>query len=737
MATKQFSGNSNYQLIATASVSGGVITVTTQVKKTDGYGYEGFDNDYLWRTVIDGTTYNDDWGPYSFVGSTPKTITLGSKSKSGLSAGARSWSVTVQAGSSLGSATVSGSITVPPDDPAAPTIGTPVRGSDSSQTVHWTRNATTAAPYTSQQIQRRVFNGEWSAWAAIATISTGYTTSAAMSRADNGTTSNRVYQYRVKASNSAGSATSSSSVAVYTTPGAPSAVAAVKTSAGGIKLTITQTVPHVSYETEVQYSTNGGSSWSALTTLASGVTQYTWASPPSGQTVVFRARVVNDTTNVGDNLASAWRTSNSVPLSAPPAAPTQLAPNGVAFDVANPQAFTWQYNSTDTSEQTQFQIRARLVGAGTWTEHTAVSWSNQVAAFATTFTRLGITPTNGQSYEWQVRTWGVNATAGAWSATATFGLSEPPDASIVAPDTTLAASLLTVEWTYFDTESTAQSRWEASLSLDGEILEARSGSGEDTSATFSTRLTDATEYQVSVRVRDGAGVWSAWDTSTFTTDFPAPSTPTITLSWAEEQGTVIVDITNPAGGPVEAVSNDIYWSVDGETWILAVEGAAINTPTADPTAPVGVLVDYKVVAWSDLPSSAESAPVTIVTPGTVGYWSAGDGFETSVVMEYGNGAPPRVDFTSALHDKTLHYFAGRTFPVEFTGTARDRSGQVSFLITTPDQLQKIRELAFLPAPHLIRLPDGTSLYASIGDVRDSRVTGDYYDISVPITEVRR
>src|SRR5690606_41690402 len=46
---------------------------------------------------------------------------------------------------------------------------------------------------------------------------------------------------------------------------------------------------------------------------------------------------------------------------------------------------------------------------------------------------LGADPQNGETWEWQVRTWGVNATASPYSASATFTMSEAPSVTIEFP----------------------------------------------------------------------------------------------------------------------------------------------------------------------------------------------------------------------------------------------------------------------------------------------------------------
>lgn len=729
MATKKFSGNSNYELQGVPKVTGRSVSIPVDVERLEGYGYYKLPPGTAYSGTVDGTAVSGTF-LYDFRNGVKlqRVVTL---TKSNMTPGTKSWSITVSMSSGIGSATISGTFVVAPDAPSAPTIGTPVRNSDTSISAFWDRNASVAAPYDSQQVQRSTFDGSWSDYVTIATISTKYTTSGGQSRADTKTTANRSYRYRVRASNAKGSATSAVAQTVYTTPGTPSAVKATKTAAGGIALVVTQTVPW-NAQTQIERSTDGGSSWSSLVTLAPGTNSYTFSSPTAGETYVFRARAVNQAGLIGAGLASGWRTSNSVPLAAPPAAPSKLTPNGAAFDGDTAQTFRWQHNTLDSSDQSAYAIEWREQGSGAWSNVTG-----KVASETSSRVFPAGTFENGKTYEWHVRTWGVHESAGPYSATATFTASAPPSVTITSPGEIVAASIAAVAWEYFDEESSAQSAWQASLLAGGNELEALSGQGAATSVTFATRLTDDTEYQVRVRVRDGASLWSEWDTVTFTTDFPLPPVPVVQLSWDAEQGAVVAEITNPdpGVGQVPAIANDLYWSVDGSEWTLAFSGAMLNTSTADLTAPVGVPVSYKAVAWSDLPSSAESAVVSIETPADIGYWSVGDGL--SVAMEYGNGDGPRVDFTSGLYEKTLHYFAGRTLPIEVAGTARSRVGAVTFMITTREQLNAVRAMQYLPAPHLIRIPDGTLLFCSISEVSERRIHDDLYGIGFTATEVTR
>lgn len=622
------------------------------------------------------------------------------------------------------------SFTTAPNAPSAPTIGTPARVSDGQQTVNWTRVASGSAPYASQQVQRRVFNGSWGAWTGVATIGTAYTTNGAQSWSDTGTTGNRIYQYQVKASNASGEATSGASVNVYTTPGAPASVVAAKNATGGVVLTLVHTVAHTAVDTVLEYSTNGGSSWSSLTSLNGAATSYTWASPPTENPLMFRARVVVDhASQVGNGLTSAWRTSNTVQLLAPPNAPSSLNPNGVVYDGDTARVFTWQHNPVDSSPQSKYQIRYREVGDG-WTEGsqtTSASSAHEFASFP-----------NGEDYEWAVRTWGLHADPSPWSATAVFTTSTPPVVAVTEPGEEHTTSTLVVEWSYFDEEATAQSAWESDLTRDSVVVEARSGSGAATTTTFTTRLDDATTYTVRVRGRDGSGLWSEWDAVTFTTDFLLPPQPSVQLTWDPDTGAVNITVGNPEAGEGEAEPdhNTVYRSVDGITWVLLDEDVALSSTITDRTVPFQE-VFYKAVTWSTLPSASESEVEPFTPPATDVYWSGGDGLATVMRITGGLGEPPKVDLTQGLLTRVLHYFAGRTLPVEAAGTQRSRTGTVSFVTLTQPELDTVRTLSYLPAPHLIRTPDGITLYCSIGPVEENRVIDDMYEISFNVAEVEQ
>ncbi|MGF1661462.1 MAG: hypothetical protein ACFCVG_03155, partial [Kineosporiaceae bacterium] len=257
-----------------------------------------------------------------------------------------------------GQPTVSLNASIPfnvPGPPGSPTIS---RISDTGHTVSWTRNASASAPYHTQKVQRRVFfGGAWGAWSTVANVS-----GTATSWTDGNTVAQRAYEWRALAINSAGTgAPSGASSTVYTTPVPPAGCSAGKS---GADIVVTWSIgpTYGLYETQVEWSTNGGASWALLATRGSGVTSHTHVAPDTGLTHRYRVRH-RTTANPGaiPELASGYSVSATVQLQAPPHAPVGLAPTAVQ-DPADPTTLTWVHHPVDTTAQTQAQVRHRVLG---------------------------------------------------------------------------------------------------------------------------------------------------------------------------------------------------------------------------------------------------------------------------------------------------------------------------------------------------------------------------------------
>lgn len=253
---------------------------------------------------INGTSYSSAQVTKSITNTTKVLMWEKSVTVNHLADGTKSCAISITgelAGSSWDSTTCSGTavLSVLMSTPAAPTIGTNTRNSDTSNTIGWTNHATTSAPYSQVMVERSVDGGAFAQLGALAGTATSWT--------DTTTSANHSYQYRVRAYNTVGySSYSASSAATYNTPAAPSGCAVTQT---GPTSTSVSWIDGSRTETafEISRSTDNGSTWSVLGSVGAGVVTYA-DSVTAGTTVLYRVQATRNT------LVSAYSTSSSLEI---------------------------------------------------------------------------------------------------------------------------------------------------------------------------------------------------------------------------------------------------------------------------------------------------------------------------------------------------------------------------------------------------------------------------------------
>lgn len=627
---------------------------------------------------------------------------------------------------------VSGSVTVgarPYQLPAAPTSPSVSRNSDTSQTVAWTNTspASSSAPYAGVYVYRR--DNVNTSWVKVATLGV------VSSWTDTTTVADRGYDYNVAPYNSSGEGTASSTVSIKTTPLAPTALAAAKS---GADIVLTWTRNASTADSQVVQASQSGGAYTDIATISAGASTYTHSAPSSSYTWTYK--VVAKTTTPALSAASA--ASNTVTLLAPPNAPVIVGPAG-PVDATETTTLDWTHNPTDTTPQTKYQLRYRLVGAGSWTTLSAVTSGTSALALilSSAWGRA-----NGTTIEWAVATWGSHASSSPFSDTATLVLSARPTATISAPPTTLETSTVVATWGYYDAEGTAQAAWKAEL-LDASsaILETRNGVGAATTTTFATTVANGFSGTVRITVTDSSGMLSTPATRAFTVSYALPPTPTLVATWDPETASVALEITNPAAvdDDPEGVYNDVYRSLDGGAWALLYAGVPVNTTITDWSPTVSGVTSYRVVAFSALPSSATSADLDVETPaegdpvGSV-WLSAGPGFSSVCRAHHNYSVSP----SAGLLEREVRRYAGRTDGVEVAGDAESHAWAVSFdwlrdaSGPSSSPIEEWLALATLRGPFLLRDPDGLYEYVSISTINGVRdIGGGRKAISFTATKV--
>jgi hypothetical protein len=376
---------------------------------------------------------------------------------------------------------------------------------------------------------------------------------------------------------------------------------------------------------------------------------------------------------------------------------------------------------------------------------------------------------------------GADGTSGwsPWSLTAQVVGNGRPIATIVYPLDTSVESIarLTVTWAFFDPEGLPQARWNIVLARWGaagyEQVETRSGSGTTTSTVFDTLIEDGGAYRITITVTDSAGVVSLPVTSTFSVQYNPPGwvvldaifdkttasiglsmTPTLwdgpdggghtgpgVVEGIDPDGALRVDgdldpvgdgavllegslaqdgAVVPDGTPVEvepATAVDVYRSIDGGPWVLLAEQTSPSASFTDWTPTLEGTNCYRLVVWSDLPSTRVEDPAACVVVSGMrhqtGVLSSGPGFDSPLLLE----CDLELSTTLARQKETVH-LVGRPWPVELEGEALSRVMPVSGVVVgqSAASVRSLMEQALREGIVCWRDLVGNRLFASLGEV---------------------
>lgn len=161
---------------------------------------------------------------------------------------------------------------------------------------------------------------------------------------------------------------------------------------------------------------------------------------------------------------------------------------------------------------------------------------------------------NGNTYNWQVKTWGEYGTGSAWSDTATYFTVSRPIAVITSPtdSSDYELSQLTIDWNYTQVEGEEQIQFLVNLydSTDA-LLESHYESssnianGDSDSYTFDYTLENEKTYKITLQVQSENEFWSEETEVEFTTGFLQPMQPNFELTLDNVSGSIDIDISNP------------------------------------------------------------------------------------------------------------------------------------------------------------------------------------------------
>lgn len=234
--------------------------------------------------------------------------------------------------------------------PDAPSSCTVSRVSDSQQNVTWSNNSDSDQPYDSIKVER--WNNISSSWSQIASISGSST-----SYNDTTTTSNRQYRYRVRAYNSAGYSSYSTSSYIRTTPASPSSVVATRVSTN-VQITWNDNATAETSQSIYRNTSSDGVSWAGYSLLDDTITTDTESYIDTSPANYNYYKVSADCTD--PTLSSSLTESNQVIVVQPPEQPSGLSPTGSeAFDSGSAKDFSWTHNPNDGTSQEKFSLHLK------------------------------------------------------------------------------------------------------------------------------------------------------------------------------------------------------------------------------------------------------------------------------------------------------------------------------------------------------------------------------------------
>lgn len=610
--------------------------------------------------------------------------------------------------------------------PATPTGLTATYVSDGRMDLSWSTSPTTAAPVTKAEIRRtNVFADGYS---TIATVTSGGLTS----YSDRGVRADRHYWYSVRVGNADGWSSWAYLAAppVYTTPGTPGVPTWKKLSSGDVRV-YRPSLSSYAAQWRVRHVLDGVLQGAPLATLNAGAASWVHPSPDPAKRHAYRVEAVSPRSPSGELVSAMGGTSASVQLQAPPMEPSIVGPDVADGDEAID--LEWVHNPVDGSEQRKFELRHRPAPSFSWTS------TGEVVSGATSWTLPAGAYPNGGSFEWQVRTWGAHATESPWSETAVTALSSRPVAGIAQPGATHGSARVTVRFTYSDPESTPMVRAEVRLWRENLLLETKTFySGMLLAATLATRLDDQTTYRVTVRVQDGAGLWSDDAEQVFLVEYAPPPTPTLDATWDGDSGHTVLTVGSPDPvGDEQAVDSIRVERAGDEAWVVVGSGLQPGETVTDPIPPLGRPVTYRAVATSVLESTAYSPDAVVQTDSRWVFVNYGPSLH-SVVRLRGNVQVSR----SYRRKKSVQHYSGRALPVARSGRELTETYDLSGALIAPHLPQvgssgweQFVEMEDAAAPVCVRDPEGARLFCAVAGFDVSGYGSPIRTVSMQFTRV--
>lgn len=459
--------------------------------------------------------------------------------------------------------------------PGAPTgaVLARVSGSDSQIKLTWNYSGTLATSF-----DVAYWNNVANAWQAVEPVG-----EAARSKTID-SSANRKYAMRVRGRNGDGWSAWEHGNFLQTTPAAPSGIALSKSSPTAILVKWSNgatTLGGYEYNTMLEVTSNGGSTWTALATLNSGVASYIHSGRTPGATYAYRVRARS---TIGETLYSGYSTSSSITILSAPSAPTGLSVtrnSDASFSLA------WTDNPTTNAPYAKVLVQQSQDG-GSWV--TVASLGATANSFTDTSTAAN------RRYLWRVRSENEIGPS-AW-VTSSAQQTTPGDPSITSVKAVPGGGLQ-ITWT----NSVGYSAYTTFIRYykDGVLITdtISVGTGVTTYTLSPVTLTSTYKFSVQARSTVGATLSSAWVDSADTAASTIPSAPTalapsgVPADFLRAQ--TFTWLHNPTADGSAQSAYEFRRSTDGgTTWVST---GKVTSTASSYTLPASTLTNSAALSW--------------------------------------------------------------------------------------------------------------------------------------------
>ncbi len=201
-------------------------------------------------------------------------------------------------------------------------------------------------------------------------------------------------------------------------------------------------------------------------------------------------------------------------------------------------------------------------------------------------------------------------------------------------------------------------------------------------------------------------------------------------TWIDDLTLVDVTATGPVAEYVAAETVELWRGGTLAATVPAPAGPADVVALVDPIPPT-TGVEYQVVTWSDLPSSATRTVTLDPDPDVAGrFWlNAGPGWSVVASASFGIARSRTVE-----RARTLSHYSGRQLPVETIGDAVTDEVRLRARVWTLAEADAWAEVHQAGTTVCYRDPHGLRLFGSAGPApQDSQQTAGPFDLSATIT----